>query len=196
MLCRISTLFLFTLLVLRQGTSQPLHFDVRKDDSHVGFSIFKWGIIKEEGRFRDFSGSILYDPENPSHLEVEFTVQTRSIDSRNESRDRALRSEDFFHVSRYPTMTFKSRRAWASAATRLMIEGDLTIKGVTKTITVPVKLLGLTNTGNELGTLIGFEADFSINRDDFNVGEGWSIIGREATIHLLVGAGAKTIVSR
>ncbi|MEP0821208.1 MAG: YceI family protein [Ignavibacterium sp.] len=192
----ISILSFLILFLCRDGAAQPLLFNVRQDDSHIGFSIFKWGIIKEEGRFRDFSGSILYDPENPSHLEVEFTVQTRSIDSRNESRDRALRSDEFFHVSRYPTMTFKSQRSWITGTDRLMIEGDLTIKGVTKKIAVPVKLLGMTNTGGELGTLIGFEADFSINREDFNVGEGWSIIGREATIHLLIGAGAKTIVSR
>lgn len=111
--------------------AQVMTFKVRRDDSHIGFSISKWGIIKEEGRFRDFSGTIFYDPANPGRTRVEFTVQTQSIDSRNENRDRALRSEEFFYVTRYPIMAFRSTRTTLSEHDILLVEGDLTIRGIT-----------------------------------------------------------------
>lgn len=176
--------------------AQPVMLKVRPEDSHVGFSISKWGIIKEEGRFREFSGKIKYDPSHPSGTEVEFTVYTRSVDSRNERRDNALRSHEFFHVSRYPTMTFKSTRTIAQHDGQLLIEGELTIRGITKHVTVPVKVLGLKDTGSELGTLAGFEAMFTVDREEFGIGDGWAIIGREATIQLLIGAGSGHIASR
>lgn len=176
--------------------AQPVLLNVRPEDSHVGFSITKWGIIKEEGRFREFSGTIKYDPSHPGGTEVEFVVHTRSVDSRNERRDNALRSREFFHVSQYPTMTFKSTRATAQPDGHLLMEGNLTIRGITRPVTVPVKVLGLKDAGSELGTLAGFEATFVVNREDFHVADGWSIIGREATIHLLIGAGSRPVASR
>ncbi|MEP0823460.1 MAG: YceI family protein [Ignavibacterium sp.] len=176
-------------------SSQPLILTVRKEDSHVGFSIYKWGVFKEEGRFRDFSGTIKFDPNDPSRTAVSFTIQAASIDSRNERRDLALRSEEFFHISRFPTLTFKSTGAFHQNDL-LMIEGDMTIRGISKRMTIPVKVLGINNAGRDRGTLVGFESTFTINREEFGVGEGWHILSKEATIHLLIGAGTGTVASR
>ena len=176
--------------------AQPMTLIVRKEDSHIGFSIYKWAVIKEEGRFRDFEGTIQYDPHNPLSTQVQFTIKAASVDSRNESRDGALRSEDFFHVAKYPTLSFKSSRIASFQDGMMLVEGDLAIRGISKRMTLPVKVLGVTNAGRELGTLVGFESTFVINREDFRVGQGWGVIGKEATIHLLIGAGSGSVASR
>lgn len=193
---RILTVLGFAVMIVGSDlTSQPLILTVRKEDSHVGFSIYKWAVFKEEGRFRDFSGTIKYDPNDPSRTAVKFTLQAASIDSRNERRDGALRSEEFFHVSRYPTLTFESTHTFLQND-HLMIEGDMTIRGVSKRMTIPVKVLGLNDAGRELGTLVGFESTFTINREEFGVGEGWHVLSKEVTVHLLIGAGTGNVASR
>jgi len=176
--------------------AQSLLLRIRKEDSHVGFSIYKWAVFKEEGRFKDFDGTIEFDPQRPAATKVEIVINTSSIDSRNEDRDSALRSEEFFHVRRYPTMRFKSVGIRSVVRDTMVVEGDLTIRGITKRITLPVRIAGVNKAGGRLGTLVGFESEFTINREDFDVGEGWSIIDKEARIHLLVGAGTQTTASR
>lgn len=197
---RLLALFFFLLVSTSLSSTalkaQPMTLKVRKDDSHIGFSIYKWAVIKEEGRFRDFEGIIHYDPQNPISTQVQVTIKAASIDSRNDSRDSALRSEEFFYVAKYPTLSFRSTGVVSAENGIMNIEGNLMIRGMTKRVTIPVKVLGVTNAGRELGTLVGFESTFVINREDFRVGDGWGVIGKEATIHLLVGAGSGSVASR
>ena len=174
--------------------AQVMTLQVRKEDSQIEFSIYKWGVFKEEGRFRDFDGTIEFDPSDLSATTVEFAVNTSSVDSRNEGRDRALRSEEFFNVTKYPTMRFKSVKA-EGKGNQLRIRGDLTIRGVTKRLTIPVTVSGVQHAGGKLGTLVGFESSFTISRTDFHVADGWSIIDENATIHLLIGAGTRVTAS-
>lgn len=169
--------------------AQPQTFSVRKEDSHISFAIYKWKVFKEEGRFKDFTGTIIYDPKNPAVSQVEFTVQANSIDSRNADRDGALRSKEFFNVAQYPTLGFTSQQVAQKGTDTLLVTGALTMRGVTKAITIPVKILGVNRVG-DMGLLAGFESTFVINREDFGIARGWDIIGKEATIHLLIGAGS------
>jgi len=191
------TTFLFAaqLFLSLPLVAQPQPFSVRKEDSHIGFSIYKWAVFKEEGRFKDFTGAIVYDPKNPAASQVEFVVQANSIDSRNGDRDRALRSKEFFHVEKYPTLSFKSQQIAKKGADTLLVTGGLTMRGVTKPITIPVKLLGVNRVG-DMGLLAGFESTFVVNREDFGIARGWDIIGKEATIHLLIGAASKLSAAR
>ena len=179
-----------------ESMAQPLTLTVRHEDSQIEFSIYKWAVFKEEGRFKDFEGTISFEPSNLAATTVELTISAASIDSRNDGRDKALRSKEFFHVTKYPTLEFKSVRAIIIDNTTFEIEGDLTIRGVTKRITTPVKVLGVNKTSTELGTLVGFETTFVVNREDFNIAEGWNVIGRDATIHLLIGAGSGPSTAR
>lgn len=188
--------FLLAAVSAGELAAQPMLLRIRRDDSHIGFSINKWGVFKEEGRFRDFDGTITFDPKNPPATTVDVVINASSIDSRNEGRDRALRSEDFFHVTRYPNLRFKSTSVAQKDEETLLVEGDLTIRGITKRVTVPVHIMGVNHVGGELGTLVGFESDFIIDREEFNVGKGWSIISNEAHIHLLIGAGSQATASR
>jgi len=193
---RITTLLFAALLLLSIPLlAQPQTFSVRKEDSHIGFSIYKWAVFKEEGRFKDFTGTIVYDPKNPAAGRVDFTVHVKSIDSRNEGRDNALRSQDFFYVDKYPTLSFSSRQVAKKGVDTLLVTGDLTMRGVTKKITIPIKALGVNKVG-DMGLLAGFESTFTVNREDFGIARGWEIIGKEATIHLMIGAESKLSSAR
>jgi polyisoprenoid-binding protein YceI len=183
-------LLLFITSNFSELTAKPKMFKVRKEDSQVEFSITKWAIFKEEGRFKEFDGTILYDPENPTMTTVDFTVYTGSVDSRNSGRDNAIRSEEIMNVKDYPTMTFKSLQVKALAKDSLSIEGILTMRGIAKRVTVPVKVAGM-NYVSEIGTMIGYETTFAVNREEFGIAKNWDVIGKDVTIHLLIGASSK-----
>jgi len=171
--------------------AQAKTYTVRKEDSHIGFAIYKWAVFKEEGRFKHFSGSIAYDRKNPTTSRVEFTVQAKSVDSRNDGRDSALRSEEFFHVERHPNLFFRSTQVSAKRADSLLVTGELTMRGVTKRLTIPVRVLG-THRHSNLGELAGFESTFTVNREDFGIARGWYTLNKEVTIHLMIGAASQT----
>jgi len=124
---------------------------------------------------------------------VSFTVQVASIDARSESRERVLLSDDFFDVQHFPTMTFTSTSVSAQPDHTLQVSGDITIRGVTKHVTVPVRYLGLNQLNNESHeTFAGFESSFTVDRTEFGVnGTRWSggklLLSKEVTIHLTIG---------
>lgn len=138
------------------------------DASHSGVSFtIRHFVTNTPGRFKDFGGTIKYDKANPAASSVEFTVKTPSIDTANDDRDNHLRGGDFFEVEKFPTMTFVSKKVAAKDADTLEVTGDLTIKGVTKPITIPVEVLGTAKTPN--GEKAGFETSFTINRKDYGI---------------------------
>ena len=160
--------------------------------SNVGFSIYKWTVFKEEGLFHEFDGEVTYNPADPARSHVNMTVNVGSIDTRQSGRDKVVRSEDFFDTDRYPTMTFSSTAVAPGPDNTLQVTGDLTIRGVTRRITIPVKMLGR-NTVPNVGELAGFETSFVIDRTDFGVnGTRWSggklVLSKEVAIHLTIGA--------
>lgn len=194
-LSRIRLTYVLLALATAQLVAAPREagtYQVRPGDSLVQFTLSKWTVFKEEGRFRDFSGTIVYDPANPAASSVALAVRVASIDTKIEGRDRTLLDADFFHADRYPTMTFRSTRVERLDPETLAVTGDLTIRGVTRRITAPVKLLGFSAV-REMGMLAGFETTFTLDRHDFGVlGLGWSggnlILGHEVTVHLILSA--------
>ena len=182
-----------SLPALAQAPTQPTTFRVREGDTAIQFTITKWSVFKEEGRFRDFTGSIHYDPKQPAASQVEFEVRVASIDTKIDTSNRVLLTEDFFYADRYPTMTFRSTRVVPTGKNAFQVTGALTIRGVTKTITVPVKLLGfhtLTDADKRVN-IAGFETSFTLDRTAFGVnGTRWSggelILGNEVNVTMLV----------
>lgn len=125
------------------------------------------------GYFDDFSGTFITDLKNTNDSRVEFSVNVDSINTNNTKRDNHLRSADFFDVQKYPNMTFKSNRVTHVKGNSYILEGDLTIKGITKRTTIPFTYYGVRENPLKKGQLVaGFEADFTINRLDYNVGTG------------------------
>jgi polyisoprenoid-binding protein YceI len=159
--------------------------------SNVSFSIMKF-FFQEEGGFGAYSGTIFYDPVHPERSHVAMTVQAASIDTRNSNRDASLRSDDFFDVEKYPTLSFMSTSVARRGKDELEVTGDLTIRGVTKQITIPVKFLGAKQVP-AWGDFVGFDTVFTIDRTAFGVnGSKWSggnlVLSKEVTIHLAIGA--------
>ena len=146
------------------------------------------------GSFKKFEGTIRVDPDHPEKSSVTATIDTASIDTRNDKRDEDLRSADFFDVTKYPTITFKSKSVKQTGAGSGDILGDLTMHGVTKEITLHVKFLGK---GKGMGgkAISGWQVTPDpIKRGDYGLNwskvvEGTATVGEEVTVSIDVEAG-------
>lgn len=140
------------------------------DPAHtrIGFVARHAMVTKVRGAFNDFTGTAYLDSDNPDGSSVQVTIRVASIDTRNADRDAHLRTNDFLQADDYPEITFQSTKiAWTGADT-VDITGDLTIKGVTRPVTVPFTFDGQATDpfGN---TRVGFDGSATINRKDFGV---------------------------
>jgi polyisoprenoid-binding protein YceI len=163
--------------------------------SAAEFSARHMMITTVRGGFKNVNGIINYDPANPAASSVEVTIDTNQITSTGvEQRDGHLRSPDFLDVANYPTITFKSTKVEPNAdGSQAKITGDLTIRGVTRPVTLQAELLGQAK--SPYGTTnIGFSAATKINREDWGLNwnmaleaGGW-LVGKEINISLDVEA--------
>jgi polyisoprenoid-binding protein YceI len=136
--------------------------------SSIGFWVRHLMISKVHGRFAQWSGSLEFDPENPSASHVEATIEAASIDTKDAQRDGHLKSPDFFDVEKHPNITFKSTGVAAAGEGRFTVKGDLTLHGVTNPVTLDVEYAGQ-QTHPQGGTRAGFSAHTSINRKDYGI---------------------------
>ena len=133
--------------------------------STIGFSVHQFlGIT--QGKFTKFNGKIDVNREHPENSSVTAQIDVRSIDTRIKKRDDHLRSAEFFNVDKYPQITFKSRSVKRTGPQGGDILGDLTIHGVTKPITLHVKLLTPVNDTSRTRWAITVDP---ITRRDFNL---------------------------
>jgi polyisoprenoid-binding protein YceI len=154
------------------GAEYPAVGTYAIDASHtqVGFAVRHMAVSKVRGRFGTFEGTLEL-AEDPSDSKVSLTIDADSVDTRDENRDNHLRTNDFFDVPNHPTWTFASTSVKPESATQWKVDGDLTIRGVTRPVTLDVELEGVVKDpyGNHR---VGFSASTSINRDDFGVSFG------------------------
>lgn len=174
-------------LAAQSVSAATTRYLIRPVYTSIRFSIVKWGVLKEEGIFRDFNGTLDYDPADPQHARIDVVVQTVSLDTKNETRDKVVRSDDFLDADRYPTLEFHSR-----SIDHDFVIGDLTIHGITKRVRFPVTSLGIRDLP-DIGKLAGFETVFPINRRDYGVlGTRWGaipgVLGEDVELHIIVGA--------
>lgn len=140
------------------------HTDVIASWSHFGFS-------NPIAHFGKVDGFITYDPAKVGDSKVEVTIPLSGLNSHVEAFDEHLRSDDFFDAANHPNITFKSTSVKSAGKDKLAVTGDLTIKGITKSVTLDVTI-------NKLGVqpmakreAAGFEATTTIKRSDFGVGK-------------------------
>jgi len=160
--------------------------------SHVEFAVKHLMISTVKGRFADVEGLITIVEGNPSASSVTATIKAASIDTRTDQRDEHLRSADFLDAAQYPEITFKSKRI-AGDASEFKVTGDLTIRGVTKEIT-----LETTNEGSIKdpwgGERIGFSAKSKFDRRDFGltwnqaIETGGVVVGNEVKVSIEIEA--------
>ncbi|MFA6954908.1 MAG: YceI family protein [Thermoanaerobaculia bacterium] len=156
--------------------------------SEVSFRV-RHLVTNVPGRFTDFSGNINLEPKNLTKSTVDFTIQATSVDTDNADRDKHLRTEDFFFVEKYPTLTFKSEKIVKKGKDEYEVTGTLTMRGVSKRITVPVEFGGLSKDpwGNEKA---GFSVEFKVDRKEFGINfnktldQGGVMLGDEVKIAL------------
>jgi polyisoprenoid-binding protein YceI len=134
--------------------------------SNVTFTV-RHLVSKVSGQFNEFDGTVTADFADLGTSGVEFTIKAASIDTRNEKRDGHLRSADFFDVEQYPEITFKSTKVTKVDDDSYAVAGTLTMRGVSKEITLTVDYLGSMNAMG--GTRAGFELSTTINRKDYGV---------------------------
>ena len=157
---------------------------VDQQSSSVGFTVSARMLVtvKRDGRFNHFGGEVSYNPANPAATTVDLTVYTDSVDTRNREHDDLLRSEEFFDAGHHPTMHFISRSAAVQPDGGLAVTGDLTIRGITKRLTVPLRIVPGAG-----GQTPAFETTFDIDRTDFGLtGGGPKASGFKVSIGKLV----------
>jgi polyisoprenoid-binding protein YceI len=170
---------LLTLSAAAQDTWQldPPH-------SSAQFSVRHLAVSTVRGAFTKVSGTVIYDPANLGKTSIQTTIDAVSVDTRVEKRDNDLRSPNFLDVSKYPTITFQSKRVEAAGAGKLKVTGDLTIHGVTKEVVLDVD--GPSGPmkdpwGNQR---MGASASTKINRQDFGVAGLPGVVGDDINITL------------
>lgn len=170
--------------------STPSTWKVDPTHSELSFSI-RHMVSRVRGQFDTWTGTIIADPNDWNTASVEVVAQTSTIDTNNERRDEDLRSPNHFDAEANPTVTFKSTKVTRYAGDSVQLAGNLTIHGVTK----PVVLRGHFNgmTGAPGKRRAGFEAETTINRQDFNmtwnrIVEGTSMLGDEVKIEIDIAA--------
>ncbi len=151
------------------GTTLPSvgTYDIDVSHTQVGFAARHMAVSKVRGRFTAFEG-VLEVADNVVDSALRVTVETSSVDTSDENRDAHLRSGDFLDVENFPTMTFVSTGITEAGPGAWKVDGDLTIRGVTRPVTLDVETEGaiIDPFGNERA---GFSASAVINRDDFGV---------------------------
>src|SRR5680860_1538742 len=136
--------------------------------SRIGFVARHAMVTKVRGSFNDFEGTGSFDAESPANSKLQLTIQAASIDTRNADRDGHLRSNDFFDMENHPEITFASTAVEHVDGDDYRVTGDLTIKGVTKPVTVDFEYTGVAVDpyGNQR---VGFEGKTTVNRKDWGV---------------------------
>jgi len=170
-------------------------WDIDASHSTVGFSVRHMMVSKVRGYFRDFSGEIV-TAEDPAQSAVTARINMDSIDTRQEQRDAHIRSADFFDVGNHTEMTFRST-AVATDGADWTVTGDLTIKGITKPVTLELELNGF---GPDAygGTRAGFSAKTEISRKEYGVDidmpmdGGGVVVGDKITVELEIEAVLRT----
>jgi polyisoprenoid-binding protein YceI len=159
--------------------------------SEVGFSVRHMMVSKVRGRFTTFSGQLV-TAEDPTQSSVTAEIDLSSINTGQEQRDEHIKSADFFEVETYPTMTYKSTGVRVEDG-EYILDGDLTLKGVTKSVPLHLELNGF---GPDPfgGVRAGFTATGEINRRDFNVNftapmaNGGVVVADKIALHLEIEA--------
>jgi polyisoprenoid-binding protein YceI len=144
-----------------QYTLDPTH-------TRIGFLARHAMVTKVRGSFNAFEATVVLDGDDPSRSSASVTIDVSSIDTRNEQRDAHLRSNDFLDLDHHPQITFVSTSARQLDGTTFELTGDLTIKGVTRTVTVGFEYEGAAQ--DPYGNLrVGFEGSATISRKDFGI---------------------------
>lgn len=170
-------------------------YTVDASHSNVGFTI-RHMVSKVSGDFKDFEGEFKFDDKKVENSMAKFTIKTASVSTNNQKRDDHLKSGDFFDTDKYPTITFESKKVTKAGKNKYKLMGDMTMHGVTKSVTFDVEYMG-TDKDPYGNTKAGFVATSVIKRKDFGIvwnkalDSGNMILGDDVTVNLQIEAAQK-----
>ncbi|HEY1950861.1 MAG TPA: YceI family protein [Bryobacteraceae bacterium] len=176
-------LALFTGLALTgAANAQTETWKIDPAHSAAQFAVRHMSISTVRGAFTKLAGTVQYDPADVSKTVLDVTIDTNSVDTRVEARDKDLRSEKYFDVQKFPTITFKSKHAEQAGAGKLKIAGNLTIHGVTKEAVLDVE--GPTPAVKDAKGILhmGASATTSLDRTAFGMTNGQGVVGNDISI--------------
>ena len=155
------------------------------DTSHsaVGFSVRHMMVSNVKGAFNKFTATVEGSPADPASAKINATIEVASVDTREPKRDEHLRSADFFDAAKHPQMTFVSTKVEKVSATKAKVTGNLTLRGVTKPVTLDVDFHGAGAMNGGKPT-VGFEAETTIKRSDFGVSMGIPFVSDEVELKI------------
>ncbi len=167
-------------------------YKIDRVHSWIGFKVRHLGVSNVQGQFRDYDAAVEMEGDDLSTLQADVTIDVASVDTGVERRDNDLRSERFFDAENYPTITFASKAVRNIDGETFELVGDLTIKDVTKEVTLDAEYLGRARMGDS--ERVGFSAETKINRKDFHLNfdrlteAGGFVVGHDVRIILEIEA--------
>lgn len=165
-------------------------FKVDPSHSNVGF-VARHLVSKLNGEFKEFTGNFTFDPKKPEEATVSAVVQVGSITTNVPKRDEHLKSDDFFAAKKFPTLQFVSTKISPDGDKNFKLEGNLTIRGVTKPVVFVTEFLGEQDDPSGAHR-IGFSGTTTIKRKDFGINwnktldKGGVVVGEDVVINLNV----------
>ncbi len=187
---KLSLVALLSSLVAASAAAEPAEWAYDAAHSRIGFSVSHMVVSEVDGEFKKATGKILLDEADLTKSSVEIEIEAASIDTGNADRDAHLRNGDFFDADNHPKITFKSTKI-KKAGKGYKLTGDLTIRGVTKSVTLDAEITPAVT--NPWGKQVrGVKVQGKINRQDFGVAwnksldKGGLVVGQDVTFNIKV----------
>jgi polyisoprenoid-binding protein YceI len=177
------------LILTIQPAMAQSNWTIDASHSSAHFQVKHLMITNVRGDFSKISGKVAFDGKNFATVKAEAVIEVASINTREPKRDEHLRSADFFDAAAYPTITFKSKRVESVSGNRFNLVGDLTMRGVTREITLNVEATPIVK-GMRGETRVGATATTRLNRQDYGVSwnrtldAGGVVVGNEVQVTL------------
>ena len=184
------TMIALAALIISAGAMAQINtWKIDNSHSNVKFTVTHLVVSDVDGAFKDYTGTIQSAKPDFSDAKIDFTININSIDTDNDNRDKHLKSDDFFNAEKFPQIIFKGISFKKVSGNKYILEGDLTIRDITKRVKFDVTYGGTIKDpwGN---TKAGFKAAGSVNRFDYNLKwdtiteAGGAVVGKEVKINL------------
>jgi polyisoprenoid-binding protein YceI len=184
---RLITTLALSAAVIAPAFAAPVSYDVEANHTFPRFSYTHLGFTTQQSRFDKTTGTVVYDKEGRAGS-VDITIDSRSVSTGSALFNQHIQAEDFLDTAKYPTVTFKSTKVNFDGDKPVSIEGDLTMKGVTKRVTLTVtRFLAAPHPIQKKDT-IGADAYTIVKRTDFNMGKYAPAVSDEVRIDIAIEA--------